>query len=167
MNETTRQLPASFGPKPGALERREIRRQMEALGERLEARAMALDPQGSHNFASMSRTLANILVSPNPGARQAGADLTCKSLLDVGERDDPAFWASDLGRAIAREVGWIRQWPSRMIARHVLNVSRQAIDQMIQRGDLDAVQGHVPPAVTRHSLQKAAAKRWPYESDTV
>lgn len=166
MSETTgRRLPACFGPRPGVLSRRKIRRQLEELGERLEARVMALDPQGSHNFASMSRTLANIMLAPVKSARQAGADLACKSLLDVGERDDPAFWATDLGRAIAREIGWIHPAPTWAVARNVLGVTRQAVDQMVQRGDLDAGTDGASPCVTRDSLQRAAAKRWPYETD--
>lgn len=169
MNDATearpeRVLPASFGPKPAHLRRSEIVRQVRSMGSRLEGRWLALGLPGG--AVGIAESLANQLVhTGNTAGRRSAAELVAKALLDVGERDDPAFWASDLGRAIAREIGWIHPTPTRVIARHVLNVSRQAVDQMVGRGDLDAGAGNISPCVTRHSLQQAAARRWPYESD--
>lgn len=168
MTETTegreRSLPASFGPKPAHLRRAEIVRQIRALGSRLEGRWLALGLPGG--AVAMAESLANqMVVTGNAAGRRSAAELIARSLLDVGERDDPAFWATDLGRAIAREIGWPGILPARVIARNVLHVSRQAVDQMVARGDLDAGSGQAGPCVTRQSLQRAAARRWPHEND--
>lgn len=170
MSETTgRRLPASFGPRPGHLRRAEINRQVEALVHRLMTRVGGLNVALSHGTLSeevrLDGTLTTALAHREPMARQQAARLIGAHLLDHGEKDDPAFWATDLGRAIAREIGWIHPAPTRVVARNVLDVTRQGVDQMVKRGDLDAGTDGISPCVTRESLQAAAAKRWPYETD--
>jgi hypothetical protein len=175
MSETTeearpeRALPPSFGPRPGHLRRAEINRQVEALVHRLMMRVSGLDVVLDHGILAeevrLDGALTMMLASHEPAARRQAARLAGDHLLDVGEKDDPTFWATDLGRAIAREIGWVGILPTRVIARNVLHVSRQGVDQMVRRGDLDAGSGQDAPCVTRRSLQIAAARRWPFESD--
>lgn len=173
MSETTegaraaRALPPSFGPKAGHLRRKEIQRQVDALTHRLLRRVNDLAVQFPYHreIARISQSLNMMLASSEAAARQEAAQRIADHLLDVGERDDPTFWTTDLGRAIAREIGWVGPLPTRVIARNVLQVSRQAVDQMVTRGDLDTGTGQAGPCVTRHSLQQAAARRWPHASD--
>lgn len=162
-----RALPPAFGPKPGQLRRVEVRRQVEALGTRLEQRAQRLldSQQGEATgpwFADMAKALGEqLLESDQAQERRDAAMLIADTLLDVGERHDATFWRSDLGRALAREGGYPGPWPSHGVAEAVLQVSRQAIDQMAGRGDL-----HMEARlISRASLRTAAAKRWPREED--
>lgn len=158
-----------FSTKPGHLRRSEIRRQVDALTHRLLRRANDLAVQFAYHreVARISQSLNMMLASPHASAREEAARRIADHLLDVGEREDPAFWTTDLGRAVAREIGWSGILPTRTIARSVLNVSRQAVDQMVQRGDLDAGSGQAGPCVTRDSLRRAAARRWPFEADVI
>lgn len=163
MKETTG---IQLGPRPGWLRRAEIARQIEALTyrtvRRVDALGVVFRSSLSFELARIGQALATMLTSPDEKARQEGARLIAEHLLDVGEKEDPGFWATDLGRAISREIGWVAIMPPKVIARNVLHVSRQAVDQMISRGELDSGGG---PTVTRDSLRRAAAKRWPLDDD--
>lgn len=162
-------LPPNFGPRLGHLRRAEARRQIDALAGRLVRRMQRLDVHlargGTAELESITGALSAMLFSPEESAREAAASAICAGLLDVGELTAPEFWATDLGRAVAREIGWIAPLAPRVVARNVLHVTRQAVDQMVTRGTLDAGRGQQPPAVTRDSLRKAAATRWPLAGD--
>jgi hypothetical protein len=164
-----RALPPSFGPKPGHLRKAEIKRQIEGLVWRLLQRVNLLEVSLRDSMTAelyrIERVLGAMLSSPEPSAREVGAGAVARSLLDVGELESPEWWCTDLGRAVAREIGYIAPAVPRAVARNILHVSRQAIDQMIARGALDTFGGHTPPAVTRESVCRAAAARWPRESD--
>jgi hypothetical protein len=169
MTETTegpaRALPPTFGPRPGTLRRTEINRQVEALVHRFTMRMSGLAVLAHGLLAEQVRldgSLVMMLASEERMARAAGAELIGRHLLDVGEKTDPAFWSTDLGRAIAREIGWVDLLPPRAVAQAVLQVSRQAVFQMVDRGDLE---GGTGKGVRRASLQQAAARRWPREAD--
>lgn len=159
-----RPLPPQFGPRPGTLSRKEIGRQITLLADRLVRRARNLGltvTSGHVDPDSMAEVLTMMLHSEPPG-RSRGATIISEALLDVGERESPDFWTTDLGCALAREIGWCGPEPTRSVAAAVLRVSRQAIGLMVQEGRLAATDA----GVTRESLQDAALARWPRESDT-
>jgi hypothetical protein len=164
-----RALPPNFGPKPGHLRKAEIERQITALAGRLVQRMQRLDVHlaqgGTAELERISGTLKRMLFSNQESTREAAASAIVAALLDIGEATAPEFWCTDLGRALAREIGWVSPLAPRVFARNILHVSRQAVDQMVTRGALDAGRGHQPPAVTRDSLRRAAEARWPRESD--
>lgn len=125
MTETTegrpaRTLPPTFGPRPGHLRREEMDRQIYALVGRLTFRLRGLDfslpDGGTAEMERLNGTLKLMLSSDQPAARKAAAEMIAGHLLDVGESADPTFWATDLGRAIAREIGYVTPFPTRLIA---------------------------------------------------
>lgn len=161
-----RALPEQFGPRPAWLRRGEAHRQVQALGARLEKRAWSLAESANVGeipaFAAMAETLAQTLLDTrNAEGRQSAARLIADTLLDVGEREEPTFWVTDLGRAIAREIGYVAPWVPHAVTQSVLRVSRQAIDQMAAKGRLDMEARQI----SRESLKRAAAERWPHGND--
>ena len=156
--------PSAFGPRPGWLRRGEVKRQVEALTARLVKRPADLgftwegvEKDGGRSKAS---ALVMMLESDNPGAREEAAQVVYTALLDVGERDQPGWWATDLGRAVAREIGV--PYPSRQVAQAVLQVTKQAVAQMVASGRLG---GGPDGSISRTSLRDEAARRWPREND--
>jgi len=154
-------LPDPFGPRPGWLRRPEIRRQILTLAYRLEERVTQFGLSRSADHEAGAHVLCRMIFSDDEETRHAAVNTVCASLLDVGERESPDFWATDLGRAIAREIGYVTPFPTRAIAESVLHVSRQGVFQMLKRGDLESVGGNP----SRESLRVAAAKRWPMAAD--
>lgn len=162
---TARTLPEQFGPRPAWLRRAEVERQIRALSARLLLRAQGLDvklERGSlFEIARIEQSLISMMASEEPLARQEAARRIADALLDVGEREEPTFWSTHLGRALSREIGYVTPWAPHDVARNVLHVSRQAIDQMAAKGRLDMN----ARLVSRESLQQAAAARWPHGND--
>ena len=164
------QDPGFDRPRPGALSRTEARRQIEDLAVRLANRLAALDVRleggGLAATAKAGKALDLMLAATDAKARRHAANIIAAALLDLGERNDPEWWRTHLGRVLAREVGWWAPWPSRKVAEAVLDVSKQAIAQMIQRGELEERREDGQPAgITALSLQEAVEKRWPREAD--
>lgn len=157
-------LPPQFGPRPGWLRVEEFERQIDALVARLIRRVQNLGLSVGNGVIEMDKTAETIklMMRSQQPARARAATIISETLLDVGEREDPGFWASDLGRAMAREIGYSTPLPTRQIAAAILHVSRQAVGQMIAReGGLEGTDA----GVTRLSLQEAALARWPHERD--
>jgi hypothetical protein len=168
--EPGRPLPPAFGPRPGTINLTAVREQVRALAVRLINRAAALGipvageidghPDGVNRVTA---PLNMMLTHPEAAGRRQAATLAVVGLADVGERDDPEWWGTDLGRYVAREIGSHRPYVERQTAAAVLGVTRQAIGQMVRRSDLDE-----DPAegITARSLRIAAERRWPRETDT-
>jgi hypothetical protein len=158
-----RPLPPQFGPRPDALSRPEIDRQIEALTARLVRRVQNLGlgvVNGVLEVEQAAQTLAAMMAGAPP-ARARAATIIAETLLDVDERESPDFWGTDLGAAMAREIGFCHPNPTRQVAAAVLRVTRSAVGQMVQRGVLVGTDA----GVTHLSLQEAALTRWPRESD--
>jgi hypothetical protein len=156
-------LPPQFGPRPGWLRQAEIDRQIETLVARLLRRVGNLGLSVGNGVLEMDKTAdtLKLMMSSEPPARARAATIISETLLDVGERESPDFWGSDLGAAMAREIGFSTPFPTRQIAAAVLRVTRQAVGQMIARRDLVGTDA----GVDRLSLQGAALARWPREAD--
>jgi hypothetical protein len=165
-----RPLPPQFGPKPGVINVTRAREQVRELAVRFINRAAALGipvaGEVDGNPDSVNRVTAPLnmmLASPEPAARRQGATVVVAALADVAERSDPDWWETDLGRYVAREIGSPHPYVSRQVAAAVLGVTRQAIGQMVRRGDLDEEDGM--GVITARSLRLAAEHRWPRASD--
>jgi hypothetical protein len=151
----------------------QLREAAEVLAARLEsAGAVLVTMTGraperiDHALTRTASTYALMLFSTDEMSRRIAADVITQSFIDPAQLADPTWWTCDLARALAREIGHVDHHVTRTTARHILHVSRQAVDQMVSRGDLDAVTGQSQPAVTRESVARAARRRYPYTSDT-
>lgn len=175
--EPGRPLPPQFGPKPGALNWTHARAQVREMAVRLINRCVALGipiagtPAEHHGVPDpdtinrVSGAINMMLASPSDSARVLGATYVLAGLADLGEREDPDWWERDLGRIVAREVGsWTPAGAEHKVAAAALGVSRQAVGQMVRRGDLEQSEDG---RITQESLRLAAERRWKREDDLV
>ena len=159
----------AFGPRPAVLDWQEARKQLSELAGKLMLRVRRLDVTLAHGatveMERIAQTLDLMLSSEQPQVRREAARAICEGLLDVGQLTAPEWWGTDLGRLVAREIGYFTPWVPRRVAQEVLLVSRQAVHQMVGRGDLEVVKDSEDRAVSRESLALAAQQRWPRDDD--
>lgn len=157
-------LPPQFGPRPARLSRTAINVQVDELVERLVRRVRNLGAEVGDGAIPLDHVAATLklMLRSQPPARERAATIIAETLLDIGERNSPDFWGTDLGCALAREIGYAGPATTRQVAASVLRMSRQAVSQMVARGDLreDTTAG-----VLSSSLRDAARARWPYDQD--
>lgn len=174
---TERDSAGGRASRPLALSRPAARDQLEAaavqLAERLDKLGVILvslsgqigGQRVDHALEGTAHTYALMLFSTDETARRIAAEAITEGLVDPAQLVDPTWWTCDLARALAREIGYVEPIAPRTMARRALHVSRQAIDQMVSRGDLDPARGHDQPGVTRESLARAMRRRFPYAAD--
>lgn len=103
---------------------------------------------------------------------EALARTILRTLVDEGERDDPAFWSTALGRAIAWWTGGPEGWVSRHIAAAILGTTRQSVHELVKRQRLtgavlgDGFRGTGSEGVTPESLRRLLRERYPLEGGT-
>lgn len=160
-----RPLPPQFGPRPGAIRRKDAEAALIGLIARLVQRAMRLDMKfrdgGTEELDRAGSTLWAMLTHENPVGRNQAAVHVARDLLDVGE-DDTEWWGSHLGRMVARAGGFQTPYVHATLAAAVLGVTRQAVAQMVSRGVLER---HLEGGIVAESLAVAALERWPLAAD--
>ena len=176
MNTEARDAAGGRASRPMTLSRPAAREQLTeaaaALASRLDGLGVILvtlpgksPERPDHALERTALTHALMLFSTDETARRIAAEAIVDGFIDPAQLVDPTWWTCDLARALAREIGYVEPVASRTMARHALHVSRQAVDQMVVRGDLDEARGHERPGVTRESLARAMRRRFPYAAD--
>lgn len=141
-----------------------IRRQLNGLLEDLDNRLIALGSGDTYtgwdapDIAGALTGSSKLYIGPS-----AAAEMVVKGLLDRSHLEDPEFWGSALGRAVAFWGTGVPASVSRACAAAALGCGRANLSLMVRKGQLseDETSTTFPRQITTASLAHAMRTKFP------